>query len=130
MHRFSLRTTDRSQVLDITADVEAGARAVGVANGAILVHVPHTTAAVTINENADPHVPIDVLRRLEQLVPWRDHDDLHGEGNSAAHVKSSLIGCSQVLAVQDGKLRLGTWQGVWFCEFDGPRQRKVEVSAL
>ncbi|MBD3220139.1 YjbQ family protein [bacterium] len=130
MHRFSLQTTRRSEMINITADIEAAARAVGVQNGSVLVWVPHTTAAVTINEGADPDVPEDMLRRLGTMVPWRDLDDLHGEGNSAAHLKSSLVGCSQVVAIQDGKVRLGTWQVVWFCEFDGPRQRKVEVTAL
>jgi secondary thiamine-phosphate synthase enzyme len=130
MHRFSLQTTKRSEMINITADVEAAARAVGVQNGSVFVWVPHTTAAVTVNEGADPDVPEDMLRRLETIVPWRDLDDLHGEGNSAAHLKSSLVGCNLVVAIQDGKVRLGTWQVVWFCEFDGPRQRKVEVTAL
>jgi len=130
MHTFSLDTTSHDQMLDITTEVTAAVAALGVVDGAVLVHVPHTTAAVTVNEGADPDVPRDLLRRLADLVPWRDPADRHGEGNSAAHLKSSLLGCNQVLPVAEGRLHLGTWQAVWFCEFDGPRRRRVEVSAV
>lgn len=130
MHSFQVRTTRHGEMLNITTEVEAAARDLGVVDGSVLVHVPHTTAAVTINEGADPDVTVDMLRRLDDLVPWRDPEDRHGEGNSAAHVKSSLVGCQVVIAIEAGKARLGTWQVIWFCEFDGPRRRRVEVSAL
>ena len=89
-----------------------------------------TTAAVTVNEGADPDVVHDLLRRLDALVPWDDPADRHGEGNSAAHLKSSLVGCEQVLPVKDGQLVLGTWQAVFFCEFDGPRTRKLDIRLI
>jgi secondary thiamine-phosphate synthase enzyme len=110
--------------------VEEAVAALGVIDGAVLVHVPHTTAAVTVNEGADPDVVTDLLRRLDELVPWSDPADRHGEGNSAAHLKSSLIGCDQVLPVRGGRLALGTWQAVFFCEFDGPRRRRVLVTRV
>jgi secondary thiamine-phosphate synthase enzyme len=127
VHEFQVQTSEHAQLLRITGEVEAAAAALGVRDGAVLVHVPHTTAAVTVNEGADPDVVRDLLRRLDQLVPWSDPADRHGEGNSAAHLKSSLVGCDQVLPVQAGKLVLGTWQAVFFCEFDGPRRRRVQV---
>ena len=123
-------TTEHAQMVNITAEVQRAVAELGVASGAVLVHVPHTTAAVTVNEAADPDVVRDLLRRLDQLVPWREAADRHGEGNSAAHLKSSLLGCDQLLPVQDGQLQLGTWQGVFFCEFDGPRQRRVWVQSV
>lgn len=130
MHAFELSTTAHDQLVDITARINDALAALGLQGGAVLVHVPHTTAAVTVNEGADPDVPRDLLRRLDRLVPWDDAADRHAEGNSAAHLKSSLVGCSAVLPVAGGRLRLGTWQAVWFCEFDGPRQRRVEVSKV
>lgn len=130
MHEFEVRTSEHTQMIDITAEVQAAVAALGVADGAVLVHVPHTTAAVTVNEGADPDVPRDLLRRLDVLVPWDDPGDRHGEGNSAAHLKSSLVGCSQVLPVAEHRLTLGTWQVVWFCEFDGARRRRVQVSRV
>lgn len=130
MQTFSLETTAHDQMLGITDQVNAAVAALGITDGAVLVHVPHTTAAVTVNEGADPDVPRDLLRRLADLVPWRDPADRHGEGNSAAHLKSSLLGCNQLLPVAGGRLHLGTWQAVWFCEFDGPRRRRVEVAVV
>jgi len=93
------------------------------------VFVPHSTAAVTINENADPAVPSDMLNVLNTIIPW-DLDYRHLEGNSAAHVKSSLVGVSEVIAIENGQLDLGTWQGVYFCEFDGPRTRHVNIKLI
>lgn len=130
MQTFQVATGDHAQMIDITGEVHRAAAALQCLDGAVLVHVPHTTAAVTINEGADPDVPRDLLRRLEQLVPWDDPADRHGEGNSAAHLKSSLLGCNLVVPVANGRLRLGTWQAIWFCEFDGPRTRRVEVSVM
>ncbi len=130
MNEISVSTRSHDQLVNITAEINAAVADLGVRDGAVLVHVPHTTAAVTINEGADPDVPRDLLRRLDALVPWDDPDDRHGEGNSAAHLKSSLVGCNQLVPVAAGKLELGTWQAVWFCEFDGPRQRRVQVLAI
>jgi len=127
---FEVQTRDRAQFVPITAEVRRAVADLGVRDGAVLVHVPHTTAAVTVNEGADPDVVGDLLRRLDQLAPWHDPTDRHGEGNSAAHLKSSLVGCDQVLAVAGGEVVLGTWQTVYFCEFDGPRRRQVHVQAL
>jgi secondary thiamine-phosphate synthase enzyme len=125
----AVRTSKRCQLVDITAEVARAVRESGVRDGLCLVWCPHTTAGITVNENADPDVPADLLMGLERVVdarwPFR-----HGEGNSDAHLKSSLVGCGKTLAVRGGDLRLGTWQAVWFCEFDGPRTRKVEVTVV
>ncbi len=126
---FSVRTPSRNCFVNITRDVEKVVAKLGVVDGAVLVYVPHTTAAVTINESADPDVVRDLESKLSQLVP--DSDSYrHREGNSDAHVKSTLVGCSETILVEDGSLVLGTWQGVFFCEFDGPRSRRVVVGAL
>ena len=126
---ISIRTSDRCQLVDITAEVRRAVRSSGVRDGLCLVWCPHTTAAITINENADPDVPADLLMGLGRVVdarwPFR-----HCEGNSDAHLKSSLVGCERTLAVRGGELRLGTWQGIWFCEFDGPRNRRIEVTVI
>ncbi|MCK4275662.1 MAG: secondary thiamine-phosphate synthase enzyme YjbQ [Phycisphaerae bacterium] len=125
---FDVRTSGRDQMLDITArvaDVIAGS---GITDGAVTVYVPHTTAGVTINENADPSVVHDVLAALDRVVPWREDFYQHSEGNSAAHVKSSIVGCNSTIPISGGRMMLGTWQGVYFCEFDGPRTRHVVVT--
>ena len=126
---IGVRTGERFQMVDITAEVRRAVSASGVRDGLCLVWCPHTTAGITVNENADPDVPADLLMGLGRVVdarwPFR-----HGEGNSDAHLKSSLVGCERTLAVRGGELRLGTWQGIWFCEFDGPRTRRVEVTVL
>ena len=129
-HEITVKTTEHSQMRDITAQVAQAVAASGIRQGVTIVHVPHTTAAVTINENADPDVPHDILAALEHAVPWRQEFYRHDEGNSAAHVKSSMLGCSQMLMVQEGELVLGTWQGIWFCEFDGPRVRKAIIRVM
>jgi len=123
---LEVRTRGREEVSDITADVAAAVARSGVKDGLCLVSVPHTTAGVTINENADPDVKTDILSALKHVVP-ASLPFRHGEGNSDAHVKASLVGSSATLIVEEGKLRLGTWQGVCFCEFDGPRRRQVWV---
>lgn len=111
---------------DITAQVEKAVRDSGVREGLACVYVPHTTAAVTINEVADPDVRQDILAKLDDLVPWYGRYR-HTEGNAAAHIKATLVGSSVTLPVQDGRLMLGTWQGIYLCEFDGPRQRRVLI---
>jgi len=126
LQQFTVRTDSRQQMLDITDRVQQAVAQGGVREGICMVFVPHTTAAVTINENADPSVRRDMLMEIDKVVPLDDGYD-HAEGNSAAHLKSSLFGCSCLVPVEGGRLVLGTWQGVYFCEFDGPRTRKVQV---
>ncbi len=126
---LSVKTGSQTELVDITASVEKVIRSEGVDDGLCLVFVPHTTAAVTINESADPSVKSDIVMALNQIVPWEGAYK-HLEGNSPAHVKASIVGPSQILSVQGGRLELGTWQGVFFCEFDGPRTRKVLVRFL
>jgi len=118
----------RSEMILITEAVAGAAERLGVRDGWVTVFVPHTTAGVTINENADPDVAEDLLRALDRAVPWSG-DYAHDEGNAAAHVKASLMGSSVRVPVEGGRLRLGTWQGVFFCEFDGPRRRSIWVAA-
>jgi secondary thiamine-phosphate synthase enzyme len=115
--------------LDITSQVENVVRKSGVKSGMCYVFVPHTTAGVTINENADPDVVKDILMELDKIVPL-DDTYLHAEGNSAAHIKSSMIGCSQEVIIEENSLKLGTWQSLFFCEFDGPRSRSVWVKVM
>ena len=129
LQEFTLRSHRRTELIDITAQLAERVRQSQVASGLLIVYVPHTTAAVTINENADPSVPHDFLTELERLVP-QEGTYLHAEGNSPAHVKSSLVGSSQNLFIEESQLVLGTWQGVFFCEFDGPRSRKVKIKIL
>lgn len=125
----SLATQQRVQLLEITDLVQQQVAASGIKDGLCLLFVPHTTAALTINENADPDVVRDLCVSLERLVP-RQGDYHHGEGNSDAHLKATLLGASAQLPVQAGRLALGTWQGIYFCEFDGPRQRKLKIGCL
>jgi len=129
MHTFEVRTPGRAVFLDVTAQVADAARAAGVAEGVVVVSVPHTTAGVTINENADPSVRADLLMALERLVP-ETLPFTHAEGNSDAHVKAGLMGGSVQVPLSGGRLKLGTWQGIYFCEFDGPRRRRVDVVVL
>ncbi len=124
---FSLSSRDRNQMIDITSQVRSAVEQSGVVDGDAIVYCPHTTAAITINENADPDVPHDMLLTLSQLVPAHMAGYRHCEGNSDSHVKSSMIGCSEHILIKKGSLNLGTWQGVFFCEFDGPRSRRVIV---
>ena len=126
---FSVRSSRQNEWLDISSEVQKAIAASGITEGICVVFVPHTTAAVTINENSDSDVPLDVGFALNQISPDR-REFRHGEGNSAAHTKSSLIGPSLTLIVSSGKLLLGTWQSIWFNEFDGPRTRKVHVRVL
>ncbi len=125
----SVKTSKQVEFVEITDLVQEAVRKAGIKEGICIVFVPHTTAGVTINENADPSVVQDIMMELNKIVPFKDQY-LHGEGNSPAHIKSSLIGCSQNIIIESGRLSLGTWQGVFFCEFDGPRNRKVYVKVI
>ena len=127
---FSVRTSRRSQMIDITAQVAEAVAESGIQNGTAMVFCPHTTAAITINENADPDVPHDILLTLEALIPQHRDGYRHDEGNSDAHVKCSLVGASEQVMIHNGGLKLGTWQAVFFCEFDGPRTRTVHVQVV
>ena len=126
MVEFGVKTSSRSQMLDITARVQEAVAASGVKDGVCVVFVPHTTAGVTINEGADPSVCTDIEGTLAKAFPQSPHYR-HAEGNADAHIKTSLVGPSVTALVGDGRLRLGTWQAVFFCEYDGPRSRKVWV---
>ena len=129
MIKLNVNTTKHTQMTDITGMVRKAVEDSGVWDGICTVFVPHTTAAVTINENADPDVVRDFTAELGKIVPWED-GYRHLEGNSAAHLKASLIGFSEQIIVENGRLELGTWQGIYFCEFDGPRRRTVYVKLL
>ena len=125
---FDVKTSRRDELIDITPQVQNAIDAAGVRNGAVTVYIPHTTAGVTINENADPDVIHDLLTALDTTVPWRQGFYRHGEGNSAAHLKSTIVGCNTTVPVVDGRMTLGTWQSIFFCEFDGPRSRRALVT--
>jgi len=126
MISFTVKTSARFEMIDITSRVAAKVRESGIEQGLCHIFVPHTTAAVTINENADPDVPRDILAALDRMVPF-SADYRHTEGNAAAHVKASLFGASQTVLIESGNLILGTWQALFLCEFDGPRTRTVVV---
>lgn len=127
VYQESIKTTAAQQMVNVTENVQKTVTDSGIRDGFVIVSVPHTTAGLTVNENTDPNVGRDILRRLEKVFPVNDPLDGHAEGNSAAHCKSSFMGTSQTFMVEDGKLVLGTWQGIFFCEFDGPRIRKLII---
>jgi secondary thiamine-phosphate synthase enzyme len=129
VHRLSVRTERREQMLDITDALAGAITELGIEDGAVLVHVPHTTAAVTVNEGYDPDVAADVLAHLSAMVPVSPAF-AHAEGNSDSHIKAILIGCAHPIAVEGGLPALGRWQRVFLCEFDGPRTREVWVTPL
>ena len=126
MQRFNIRTSKSVEMIDITARLNGIVAESGVKSGLCTVFIPHTTAGVTINENADPDVVDDIIKEMNKIIPFNDNYR-HMEGNSAAHIKASLFGFSQQIIIDGGQLVLGTWQGIYFCEFDGPRQRQVYV---
>jgi secondary thiamine-phosphate synthase enzyme len=128
MHTFDVRTRQRNEFVEITREVRDLVRQSGIRDGTCLVYCPHTTAAITINENADPDVVHDVLLWLNRTIPKEQAGFRHGEGNSDSHLKAILVGPSVSLIVADGDLVLGRWQGIYFCEFDGPRRRKFVVT--
>jgi len=129
MQIFEVRTSTQTEFIDITRSVQEAVKKTGVKDGICIIFIPHTTAAVTINENADPSVIHDILMEVNKIVPFKDPYH-HMEGNSPAHIKTSLVGCSEIVFVESGRLVLGTWQGIFFCEFDGPRNRKVHVKVI
>ncbi len=127
--QLSVKTSRHVEFCDITAQIREVLRESGCRNGLVFLFVPHTTAAITINENADPDVVSDMINSLDKLIPLQDNYR-HCEGNSAAHLKSSLIGASETIAIHNGILQLGTWQGIYFCEFDGPRSRALNIKII
>lgn len=129
METVEVKTSSRTELVDITAKVEKAVKSFGLRDGICIVYVPHTTAGVTVNENADPSVKRDITMETNKVIPFQDGYS-HVEGNAAAHIKSSLVGTSVTLLVEQGEIVLGTWQGIFFCEFDGPRNRKALVKVV
>lgn len=129
MITLDIESRRQTEMIDITGEVRRAIRQAGIDSGLAVLFVPHTTAAVTINENADPDVVRDILMELNKIVPFDDHYR-HAEGNSAAHLKSTLVGASETLLIEKGEPALGTWQGIYFCEFDGPRRRRLHIQVL
>ncbi len=129
VQEFSVSTRERTQFINIDSDVQRIISDSGVSDGVCVVYVPHTTAAVTINENADPDVVRDIIMETTKIVPFSD-GYRHMEGNAAAHIKSSIIGASETVIIRDGRPAFGTWQSLFFCEFDGPRRRRVLVQVI
>lgn len=130
MTTLKIRTQKRNEFIDITRDVAKAVRESGVSEGIVTVYCPHTTAGITINENADPSVLSDITQKISELIE-KDHPAFrHAEGNSDSHIKSSLFGASETVIIEKGKLALGTWQGIFFAEFDGPRSREVFIKII
>lgn len=127
--KIAISTKSRTELLDITSMITDVVRESKVKSGTCCIFVPHTTAGIMINENADPSVKEDLLNSLERLVPF-DGEYAHAEGNAAAHIRSAILGADMTVFVEDGELKLGTWQGIFFCEFDGPRQRRVFIKII
>ena len=126
---LSVKTSTRTELIDITSQIAKAVKKSGIREGLCMLYVPHTTGAVTINESADPSVRVDIVMVLNQVIPW-EANYKHMEGNSPAHVKATLVGASELITIENGALVLGTWQGIFFCEFDGPRTRKIHVRIL
>ena len=129
MRTLTVKSHKQVELIDITHDVIKTILEDNITEGLAVIYTPHTTAAITINENADPDVSLDIIMGTDKLIPLRD-DYRHLEGNSAAHIKSSLFGASETLIINNGTPVLGTWQGIYFCEFDGPRQRHVHIQTV
>ncbi len=129
IRHLRVKTNARTELVDITQGVQRLVAESGTRSGVCYIYVPHTTAGITINENTDPNVGRDILKELNKVIPF-DDDYGHSEGNSAAHIKSTLVGMSKSVLVEEGRLALGTWQAVFFCEFDGPRERRVMVKVM
>ncbi len=126
---LSVKTNAKTELIDITSKVQSMVRQSTITDGICMLYVPHTTAAVTINESADPSVRDDIIMILNRIVPW-EANYRHLEGNSPAHVKATLVGSSELIGIENGDLVLGTWQGIFFCEFDGPRNRKLHIRLI
>jgi len=129
MEEITVKTSRKVEMIDITQEVNRRIKKTGTNEGICMIYCPHTTAGITINENADPNVVKDILDGLDRLIP-DDRPYLHAEGNSPAHIKSSIVGCSKTIIIEGGRLSLGTWQSVFFCEFDGPRNRSVWIKII
>jgi len=126
---LTVKSKTRTQLIDITPEIQKTVKSSGISEGLCMLYVPHTTAAITINESADPSVASDIMMVLNEVIPWKA-DYRHFEGNSPAHIKSTLVGASEIIAIENGSLVLGTWQGIFFCEFDGPRTRKLHMRLM
>ena len=129
MVKLDVRTNSQTQFIDITQEIQQAVNKSGVKSGICQIFIPHTTAGVTINENADPSVTRDILMELNKVIPFSDGYH-HQEGNSAAHIKSSVAGCALAVIIDGGQIQLGTWQGIYFCEFDGPRSRRLWLKII
>ncbi|PAE15573.1 hypothetical protein CHH91_13500 [Virgibacillus sp. 7505] len=130
MDIFQIHTKHHDDMIDITDSIQRYIQSIGIQEGIAVISSLHTTAGITVNENADPDVKRDFLRRFREIYPWEQEQDLHAEGNTAAHLKTSTVGHAQTVLISEGELVLGTWQGIYFCEFDGPRTRKYAVQVL
>ncbi|SFE54254.1 secondary thiamine-phosphate synthase enzyme [Bacillus sp. OV194] len=130
LQKFTIKTNHRDEMIDVTDTVRAYVQEQGVQEGLLYVYCSHTTAGITINENADPDVKSDMLMRLDEVYPWEHPKYRHAEGNTASHLKASTVGSSQMVFIHNGDLVLGTWQGIYFCEFDGPRSRNYFVKVI
>lgn len=128
--KLSINTATRDEMIDITSKVKNFIKESNVVSGIVTVYTAHTTAGITVNENADPDVKHDMLMRLDEVYPWDHSKYRHAEGNSASHLKASTVGTQQTLIIEEGEIILGTWQGIYFCEFDGPRTRTVYVKVM
>ena len=129
LKKLSIKTNNKVELIDVTTQIQNAIKETELESGLLQIHIPHTTAAVTINENADPDVKSDIKKEINKIIPF-DDNYAHLEGNSAAHIKSSLFGVDQNIIIENKKLLLGTWQGIYFCEFDGPRTRKIYLKRL
>ena len=125
----TVKSRTRTELIDITSKIQDMVMSAGIDQGLCMLYVPHTTAAITINESADPSVKDDILMIINKIIPW-ESGYRHLEGNSPAHIKSTIVGASELIAIDNNRLVLGTWQGIFFCEFDGPRTRKVQVRII
>ncbi|SFP53515.1 secondary thiamine-phosphate synthase enzyme YjbQ [Salibacterium halotolerans] len=130
LEKMTIRTKQHDDMVDVTNDIQQWVHNQNIQSAILVVYCPHTTAGITVNENADPDVKHDMLMKLDEVYPWNHPKYRHGEGNSASHLKASTVGTQQTLIVERGRIVLGTWQGVYFCEFDGPRTRSMYVKAI
>ncbi|MFB4163091.1 secondary thiamine-phosphate synthase enzyme YjbQ [Alteribacillus sp. JSM 102045] len=130
LKKLTIDTNKRDEMIDVTREVKAFIKEEGMKHGIAVVYCPHTTAGITVNENADPDVKHDMLMKLDEVYPWEHPKYKHAEGNSASHLKASTVGTQQTIIIEKGKPVLGTWQGIYFCEFDGPRRRTMYIKGV